>query len=84
MDYPRTGFGYEDYLQHVINSHGLKVKSMITISSNQGIKEAVIQGMGLSLLSGAVIEREIKHKYLPSFNRKTAPLPERFPTFTRR
>lgn len=58
------GSGTRDYLQHVINSHGLKVKSMITISSNQGIKEAVIQGMGLSLLSGAVIEREVKHKYL--------------------
>lgn len=58
------GSGTRDYLQHVINSHGLKVKSMITISSNQGIKEAMIQGMGLSLLSGAVIEREVKHKYL--------------------
>jgi len=55
------GSGTREYLKHVIRSNGLKVKSLLTISSNQGIKESVIQGMGVSLLSRSVIEREVKY-----------------------
>jgi LysR family transcriptional regulator, transcriptional activator of the cysJI operon len=55
------GSGTREYLNHVIRSNGLKVKSLLTISSNQGIKESVIQGVGISLLSYSVIERELKH-----------------------
>ena len=55
------GSGTREYLNHVIRSNGLKVKSLLTISSNQGIKESVIRGMGISLLSHSVIERELKH-----------------------
>lgn len=58
------GSGTRAYLNHIIRSNGLKVKSFITISSNQGIKEAVINGMGLSLLSDRVIDRDIKNGYL--------------------
>ena len=70
------GSGTGEYLNHVIRSNGLKVKSLLTISSNQGIKETVINGMGLSLLSRSVIERDVQHKNLSiiklkdhSFNR---------------
>lgn len=55
------GSGTGEYINHVIRSNGLKVKSLLTISSNQGIKESVIKGMGISLLSRSVIEREVKH-----------------------
>ncbi|RIW31617.1 LysR family transcriptional regulator [Bacillus salacetis] len=55
------GSGTREYLKHFIRTNGLKVKSFLTISSNQGIKESVIQGMGISLLSYSVIERELKH-----------------------
>lgn len=55
------GSGTGEYVNHVIRSNGLKVKSLLTISSNQGVKESVMQGMGISLLSGSVIEREVKH-----------------------
>lgn len=55
------GSGTGEYINHVIRSNGLKVKSLLTISSNQGIKESVIKGMGISLLSHSVIEREVKH-----------------------
>lgn len=55
------GSGTRNYINHVIRSNGLKVKSMLTISSNQGIKESVMKGMGISLLSRSVIEREVKH-----------------------
>ena len=70
------GSGTGEYLNHVIRSNGLKVKSLLTISSNQGIKETVINGMGLSLLSRSVIERDVRHSNLSiiklknhSFNR---------------
>ncbi|RXY99131.1 LysR family transcriptional regulator [Fictibacillus sp. S7] len=55
-----AGSGTRDYLNHVIRSNGLKTKSLLTISSNQGIKESVIHGLGLSLLSKSVIERDLQ------------------------
>ncbi|SFA94375.1 DNA-binding transcriptional regulator, LysR family [Lentibacillus halodurans] len=58
------GSGTRKYLDHVIRSNGLQVKSMITISSNQGVKESVIHGLGLSLLSKSVVERNMKHNDL--------------------
>jgi DNA-binding transcriptional LysR family regulator len=71
-----VGSGTREYLNHVFRSNGLKVKSLLTISSNQGIKETVINGLGLSLLSHSVIERDVQHRNLSiirlknhSFNR---------------
>jgi LysR family transcriptional regulator, transcriptional activator of the cysJI operon len=71
-----VGSGTREYLNHVFRSNGLKVKSLLTISSNQGIKETVINGLGLSLLSRSVIERDVQHRNLSiiklknhSFNR---------------
>ncbi|NBJ69468.1 MULTISPECIES: LysR family transcriptional regulator [Clostridia] len=58
------GSGTREYLEHVIRSNGLKVKSIITIGSNQGVKESIINGMGLSLLSYSVIERDVQLKQL--------------------
>ncbi|NMD71022.1 LysR family transcriptional regulator [Bacillus sp. DNRA2] len=55
-----TGSGTRDYLSHVIRSNGLKVKSLLTISSTQGIKETLINGLGLSLLSQSVIQRDLQ------------------------
>lgn len=55
------GSGTREYLNHVIRSNGLKVKSLLSISSNQGIKETIIQGMGLTLLSRSVIHREVQN-----------------------
>lgn len=59
-----VGSGTREYLTHVIRSNGLKVKSILTISSNQGIKETLINGFGLSLLSASVIERDLMHQNL--------------------
>lgn len=55
-----AGSGTGEYLHHFMSSNGLKVKSLLTISSNQGIKETVINGLGLSLISKSVIERDMK------------------------
>jgi len=54
------GSGTREYLDHVIRSNALKVGTLLTISSNQAIKETVINGMGLTLLSKCVIERDIQ------------------------
>lgn len=72
-----VGSGTREYLNHVIRSNGLKIKSILTISSNQGIKETLINnGAGLALLSRSVIERDVQNKILSiiqvkdeSFNR---------------
>lgn len=56
-----SGSGTRTYLDHFFRVNGLQVQSLLTISSNQGVKESVIQGLGLALLSGCVIEREIKN-----------------------
>lgn len=56
-----VGSGTREYLNHVIRSNGLKVKSLLSISSNQGIKETIRKGMGLSLLSNSVIDKEVKN-----------------------
>ncbi len=54
------GSGTRYYLDHLFRANGLQVHSLLTVSSNQGVKESVIQGLGLSLLSASVIERELK------------------------
>lgn len=53
-----SGSGTRENLNHFLHSNGLKVKSITTISSNQGVKELVRHGIGLSLLSKNVIERD--------------------------
>ena len=55
------GSGTRYYLDHLFRANGLLVQSLLTISSNQGVKESVMQGLGLSLLSACVIERELKN-----------------------
>lgn len=58
------GSGTRAFLDHVLRSYGLKAKNVISISSTHGVKEAVIRGMGLSLLSQYSITREINNHHL--------------------
>jgi LysR family transcriptional regulator, transcriptional activator of the cysJI operon len=55
-----VGSGTGEYLQHVLNQHAVKVKSLTRISSTQGIKECVINNLGISLLSKNTIRRELQ------------------------
>ena len=55
------GSGTREYFNHVISVNGLKLKSVLTISSNQGIKEILMNEYGLSLLSESVIKRDLQH-----------------------
>ncbi len=58
------GSGTREYLHHIIRKEGLKATTFMTISSNQGIKETLMQGKGISLLSTNVIEREVTDGHL--------------------
>lgn len=57
------GSGTRAFLEHVLRSHGLKA-NLISISSTHGVKEAVMRGMGLSLISKYAITREIENQQL--------------------
>lgn len=59
-----VGSGTREYFNHFIRSNGLKIQSLMIISSNQGIKEALIAGSALSLLSRSVVARDINHGHL--------------------
>ena len=59
-----VGSGTREYFNHVTSANGLKLKSLLTISSNQGIKETLMNGYGLSLLSQSVIKRDVQHRNL--------------------
>lgn len=58
------GSGTRAFLEHVLRTHGLKAKNILSISSTQGVKEAVIRKMGLSLLSEYAISREVTNQHL--------------------
>ncbi|WP_079710396.1 LysR substrate-binding domain-containing protein [Paraliobacillus ryukyuensis] len=58
------GSGTREYLYHVIRKEALKAKGFLTINSHQGIKETVMQGQGVSLLSQSVIKREVTDGHL--------------------
>lgn len=54
------GSGTREYVEHVIRTNGLKMNNLITISSNQGVKETVMNGLGISILSTCVVQRELE------------------------
>lgn len=78
------GSGTRSYLEHVLRSHGLKVKNVISISSTQGVKEAVIRGLGFSLLSKFAIAREVESQYLSQISLKDESFLRRFSYVTSR
>ncbi|MDQ0200612.1 LysR family transcriptional regulator [Neobacillus ginsengisoli] len=78
------GSGTRAYLEHVLRSHGLKTKNVISISSTQGVKEAVIRGLGFSLISKFAIAREIESQYLSIIPLKDASFLRRFSYATSR
>jgi DNA-binding transcriptional LysR family regulator len=59
------GSGTREYLKHVLDSNGLKARTFITMSSNQAIKEAVLNGMGMSMLSTYALKKEERIAILP-------------------
>lgn len=72
------GSGTREYMDHFLRSHGLRVKGFITISSNQGVKEAVASGLGISLLSSSVVKRAVELKEINMIPLKEKTLKRRF------
>ncbi|TKC19179.1 LysR family transcriptional regulator [Robertmurraya kyonggiensis] len=52
------GSGTRAILMEFFQSHGLRARSTLTIGSNQGIKEAVKNGLGLSLLPQQLVNND--------------------------
>lgn len=52
------------YLDQFLSSNQLREKHTVVFNSNEGIKEAIIHGAGMSLLSSTMIERELLHGYM--------------------
>jgi len=65
------GSGTREFMEHFFRTHGITPKNVITISSNQGVKEAVIQGLGLSVLSHWVVQQEVNLGVLVTLPMKT-------------
>ncbi|MBU6079889.1 MULTISPECIES: LysR family transcriptional regulator [Allobacillus] len=76
------GSGTREYLSHLIRSNGLRPKSMLSISSNQAIKESIIEGMGLSLLSKHVCKRELEQNLLTKLPLEKEPFTRTFSSIT--
>ncbi len=52
------------FLDQFLSSNHIREKHTIVYNSNEGIKEAIIHGAGMSLLSSTMIERELLHGYI--------------------
>ncbi|WP_018758752.1 LysR family transcriptional regulator [Paenibacillus terrigena] len=53
------GSGTRAYHDRFIERRGVQVKRSFILSSNQGVKEAVLSGLGLSVLSKLAVEKEL-------------------------
>ncbi|HJH10396.1 MAG TPA: LysR family transcriptional regulator [Metalysinibacillus jejuensis] len=54
------GSGTRENLQHFLRTHAIKTRAIVTISSNQGVKEAVMNNVGISLISRYTVMRDVK------------------------
>ncbi|WP_078410367.1 selenium metabolism-associated LysR family transcriptional regulator [Priestia abyssalis] len=72
------GSGTREYMDHFLRSHGIRVKGLITISSNQGVKEAVASGLGISLLSSSVVKRAVELEEINIIHMRENTLTRRF------
>lgn len=55
-----SGSGTRSFSNHFLAQAGLRMKRSYEINSSQGVKEAVANGLGISILSKWVVRREIE------------------------
>ncbi|WP_166639294.1 LysR family transcriptional regulator [Aureibacillus halotolerans] len=58
------GSGTREVMNRFFDTHKLHSKRVTTISSNYGVKEAVVNGLGVSILSKWVVSKSLKQKEL--------------------
>jgi len=66
------GSGTREFMEHFFQTQGIAPKKVVMISSNMGVKEAVVQGLGLSILSHWVVRQEVnlgRIRILPTKNK---------------
>ncbi|WCN39643.1 LysR family transcriptional regulator [Aneurinibacillus uraniidurans] len=69
------GSGTRVYTNHVIRSLGLRTDKLITLGSNQAVTEAVIIGLGITVISRWVVQRPLQYGELacPTIQEHTFP-----------
>lgn len=55
-----AGSGTREFCDHFIKALNLNVQHSYVFSSNKGVKAAVVSGLGIALVSGLIVERELE------------------------
>lgn len=58
------GSGTRAFMDHFFQDWNLKLRRSFVFGSSQGVKEAVIAGLGIALLSRFVVQKELQNKEL--------------------
>lgn len=68
------GSGTRTYSDKLVSSLELNIKKTFIFTSIQGVKEAVMAGLGIALLSRLTVQKELKSNELKTFHLKNEPL----------
>lgn len=68
------GSGTRTYYDKLLRSLELNIKKTFIFTSIQGVKEAVMAGLGIALLSRLTVQKELKSNELKTFHLKNEPL----------
>ncbi|MDM5453620.1 selenium metabolism-associated LysR family transcriptional regulator [Peribacillus simplex] len=68
------GSGTRTYSDKLLSSLKLNIKKTFIFTSIQGVKEAVMAGLGIALLSRLTVQKELKTNELKTFHLKNEPI----------
>ncbi|MEV5035770.1 LysR family transcriptional regulator [Peribacillus frigoritolerans] len=68
------GSGTRTYSDKLLSSLELNIKKTFIFTSIQGVKEVVMAGLGIALLSRLTVQKELKSNELKTFHLKNEPL----------
>ncbi|CAH0154035.1 HTH-type transcriptional regulator CysL [Peribacillus sp. Bi96] len=68
------GSGTRTYSDKLLSSLELSIKRSFIFTSIQGVKEAVMAGLGIALLSRLTVQKELKSNELKTFHVKNEPI----------
>ncbi|ASS96956.1 selenium metabolism-associated LysR family transcriptional regulator [Peribacillus simplex] len=68
------GSGTRTYSDKLLSSMELNIKKTFIFTSIQGVKEAVMAGLGIALLSRLTVQKELKSNELKTFHLKNEPI----------
>ncbi|MCM3677487.1 MULTISPECIES: selenium metabolism-associated LysR family transcriptional regulator [Peribacillus] len=68
------GSGTRTYSDKLLSSLDLNIKKTFIFTSIQGVKEAVMAGLGIALLSRLTVQKELKSNELKTFHLKNEPI----------